>query len=148
LTIYLDTSFIAPYYLPEATSADVEMSLRQAEPGTLVVSDWTEVEFASLLSRDVRMGNMLAETATTVLNRFSQDTDLGFYQLLTPTREDFREATRLLLLETSLGLRGPDAIHLALAKHQGATLYTLDKTLLRAAEALGIAANDAGIGTQ
>lgn len=124
------------------------MFLRRAQPGTLAVSTWTEVEFASLLARDVRMGNMQLETANTVLNRFSQDMSLGFYQVLTPLYESFKEATRLLLLQTGAGLRGPDALHLAIAKTQGATLYTLDKTLLRAAEALGIASSDAGIGAQ
>lgn len=116
----------------------------RALPGTLEVSDWTGVEFASLLARDVRMGNMHVETATSVLNRFSQD--VRFYQVLTPTNGDFQEATRLLLSRTDLGLRGPDALHLAIAKRRELTLYTLDKPLLRAAETLGVPASDAGIG--
>ena len=90
------------------------------------------------------MGNMQVETATAVLNRFLQDTK--FYQLLTPTSEDFQEATRLLLPRTALGLRGPAALRLAIVKRRGLILYTLDKSLLRAAEALGVPAGDAGIG--
>lgn len=143
MTSYLDTSFVAPYYLPEPTSPAVEAFFNRAPPGTLAVSHWTEVEFASLLARDVRMGNLRFGTAASVMDRFSQD--LAFYLLLTPTAEDFREAARLLL-EMSTGLRGPDALHLAIAKRRGATLYTLDQTLLRAAATLGVPASDAGIG--
>ena len=141
---YLDTSFVVPYYVPESSSPHIEAFLGRALPGTLAVSDWMGVEFASLLARDVRMGNMHVETATSVLNRFSQD--IRFYQVLTPTNGDFQEATRLLLPRTDLGLRGPDALHLAIAKRRELTLYTLDKPLLRAAETLGVPASDAGIG--
>ncbi len=127
-------------------SPQVEAFLSRALPGTLEVSDWTGVEFASLLARDVRMGNMHVQAATSVLNRFLRDARL--YQVLTPTGGDFQEATRLLLPRTDLGLRGPDALHLAIAKRRKLTLYTLDKTLLRAAEALGVPASDAGIGAR
>ena len=137
-------SFVAPYYIPESSSPSVEAFLGRASSGTLTVSGWTEVEFASLLARDVRMGNMQVETAKSVLNRFSQDAK--FYRLLTLASEDFQEATRLLLPQTNLGLRGPDALHLAIVKRRGLILYTLDKPLLRAAEALGVPASDAGIG--
>lgn len=90
------------------------------------------------------MGNMCLETALRVQERFSQDAE--FYRMLSPVNEDFQEATRLLLPRTDLGLRGPDALHLAVAKRHGLILYTLDKPLLRAAAALGVLASDAGIG--
>ena len=96
-----------------------------------------------MLARDVRMGNLRLVAAASVMDRFSQD--LAFYLLLKPTAEDFREAARLLL-EVSTGLRGPDALHLAIARRRGAILYTFDQTLLRAAATLGVPASDAGIG--
>ena len=144
MTGYLETSFVAPFYLPEPTSSYVETFLGCAPLGTLAISYWTNVEFASLLARDVRMGNINLKTARRVQERFLQDAE--FYQVLSPTSEDFQEAMRLLLPHTDLGLRGPDAFHLAIAKRRGLTLYTLDKPLLRAAEALGVPASDAGIG--
>lgn len=125
----------------------MEAFLSRAVPGTLTLSRWTEVEFASLLARDVRMGNMQAETATSVFNIFSHDIG-NFFRVVVPTDNDFREATRLLLprMDFATALRGPDALHLATAKNQGATLYTLDKPLLRAAQALGVPVSDANIG--
>lgn len=143
MTAYLDTSFVVPYYLPEPASASVEAFFLRAAPGTLATSHWTEVEFASLLTWDVRAGRLQAETAREVLGRFAEDAAL--YPLLTPIADDFREATRLLF-RASTGLRGPDALHLALVKRSGATLYTFDQTLLRAATILGVSASDAGIG--
>jgi predicted nucleic acid-binding protein len=88
------------------------------------------------------MGNMHVQAATSVLSRFLRDAEL--YQVLTPMSGDFQEATRLLLPRTDLGLRGPDALHLAIAKRRKLTLY--DQPLLRAAEALGVSASAAGIG--
>lgn len=113
------------------------------------MSYWTEVEFGSLLARDVRMGNMQVETARMILDLFWQDME-GAYQVLTPTEADFREATRLLLPQTDVrtGLRGPDALHLAIVKNRDLLLYTLDQPLLRAAQTLGIPASDAGIGAR
>lgn len=144
MTGYLDTSFLAPFYLPESTSSYIEAFLGRASLGALAISYWTNVEFASLLARDVRMGNMQVETALRVQERFLQDAE--FYRVLSPVSEDFQEAMRLLLPRTDLGLRGPDALHLAIAKRRGLVLYTLDKPLLRAAEALSVPASDAGIG--
>lgn len=92
----------------------------------------------------MRMGNMYLETALRVQERFSQDAE--FYRISSSVNEDFQEATRLLLPRTDLGLRGPDALRLAVAKRHGLILYTLDKFLFRAAVALGVPASDAGIG--
>lgn len=57
--IYVDTSFIAPFYIQEATSETVEEILLNLPTQELAISDWTVVEFASLLSRRVRMGELL-----------------------------------------------------------------------------------------
>ena len=94
----------------------------------------------------MRMGNMQAETATSVFDIFSHDIG-NFFRVVVPTDNDFREATRFLLphMDFAIGLRGPDALHLATAKNQGATLYTLDKPLLRAAHYLGVSVSSAGL---
>ena len=53
--IYLDTSFLTPLFREEATSSKVADFLSRQAPGMLAVSRWVSVEFASLISRDVRM---------------------------------------------------------------------------------------------
>jgi len=54
-------------------------------------------------------------------------------------REDYRIAARLADQYTT-GLRAGDALHLAVASSNGATLVSLDRSLVLAAEALAISA--------
>ena len=65
--------------------------------------------------------------------------------ILQPDLEDFQAAREYLLHAPRLVLRGPDALHLAVAKRYGETLYTLDRQLLECATALGVGATDAGL---
>lgn len=67
------------------------------------------------------------------------------YSMTDPTTEDYRHARELLLQDPSLGLRGGDALHLAIAARHGETVYTLDRKLLNGAAELGIPATSAGI---
>lgn len=143
--IYLDTSFLVPLYMLEAASEKVEAFLRAEPSGSLTVSRWARVEFASTLARNIRMKLQAEEHAQVLMQRFDEDTQAAF-STYTPVAADFILATTSLLKTPVLGLRGADALHLAAARNLGATLYTLDRTLLRAAEALGVSASDAGIG--
>lgn len=61
--LYLDTSFLAPPILQEATSAKIEAFLSRQPPGTLTISHWTRVEFSPLLAREARMGGLDRKTA-------------------------------------------------------------------------------------
>jgi uncharacterized protein len=141
--IYLDTSFIAPYYVQEPSSEDVATVLGNLPPGQLAMSDWTGTEFASLLARRVRMAELGLEMARTIMTAFKEDARA--FQLLEPSRDDFTLASNLLLQDPSLGLRSPDALHLAVAYNRHLELYSLDRKLIQAAQAFGIQATDAGI---
>ena len=55
---YFDTSFLVPLILPEATSEPISAFFEDLSHEDLAVSDWTRVEFASLLAREVRMGSL------------------------------------------------------------------------------------------
>ena len=110
-----------------------------------MVSRWTQTEFASALARNVRLRAQAEGDARALMRAFEQDLTSSF-NVYTPVAEDFALAARLLLELPTSGLRGADALHLAAARQQGVPLYTLDKTLLRAAEAFGVPASDAGIG--
>lgn len=142
--IYLDTSFIAPYYLNEASSEAVATTLDTIPTGQLAVSDWTLAEFASMLARRVRLEELAQQNAEETMRLFAQDAQETML-ILEPVRADFTLARDLLLKNPDLGLRTPDALHLALAGNHQLSLYTLDKTLLRAARTLGLEADDAEI---
>ena len=82
--------------------------------------------------------------ALEVMRTFEEDMRVSFV-VAEPVKTDFAYASSLLLQDPSLGLRSPDALHLAVAANRSLTVYTLDKTLVRAANALGYSASSAGI---
>ncbi len=84
--VYLDTSFIAPLFIAEDTSDAVENHLRQID-GTLVTSDWTRVEFASLLARRVRMKELNIAQADAIREAF-EVTLLSSFQMLALSSAD------------------------------------------------------------
>lgn len=134
--VYLDTSFIAPLVIAEASSESVEAFLlgRKTE---LATSQWTRVELASLVSRRVRMGEFDADQAEAIraaLDRLLSES----FTMLTPTAADFTTAVALLA-KPGTGLRAGDALHLAIARNHGAkTMYTLDRGLLKAGKQLKV----------
>lgn len=133
--VYLDTSFIAPLVIAEASSDAVEACVLKLKPGELVTSLWTQVELSSLVSRRVRVGDLPDARAEEVRRKF--DHILGeFFALLAPTPTDF--ATAAGYLETPrTGLRAGDALHLAVAaNHRATRIVTLDRGFLDAGRLL------------
>jgi len=142
--IYLDTSFLVPLVLREATSAGVATVMGKLGDQALVVSHWTSVEFASLIARQVRMGGMDRHGAARAVAQFEEMLDASF-DVVAPTVDDFRLA-RAYLAAYETGLRAGDALHLAIAGNRGArTIYSLDKGLVRACAMLGLPISTGGI---
>lgn len=136
---YFDTSFLAPLILQEATSTRIEAKFAKLEPGMLYVSQWTQVEFASLIAREVRMGGLHAVEADTAMLQFDLLISDSF-QILLPDVADY-ELAKLFIQNYSTKLRAGDALHLALARNRNAKMiFTLDKALLQAAKLLKIRA--------
>lgn len=135
---YFDTSFIAPLLLEEPASGKVEAYVRKLPPGELYVSHWTRVEFASLLAREVQTGGLEETAARETAERFETLIEES-YEVLTPRSDDY-DLAREYLLHFPTGLRAGDAIHLAVAKNNGAKgLLTLDQGLLKAGRLLRLA---------
>jgi len=135
--LYIDTSFLAPLFLHEPTSARIERFLSLQPTGELATSHWSRVEFSSLLAREVRMGGLDAQAALDADTEFEAVARESFVVLL-PTPEDFN-LSKDYLQRYATGLRAGDALHLAIAINHGATrIYSLDKTLLKAGKQLGL----------
>jgi len=115
---YFDTSFLVPLILPEATSDPVASFLEGLPPTELAVSQWTRVEFASLLAREVRMGGLNPDAAMRADAAFEAMLRDSFAILL-PSRQDFDLAKDYLGSFRS-GLRAGDALHLAIAANHEA----------------------------
>jgi predicted nucleic acid-binding protein len=135
--VYFDTSFLAPLLLEEATSDAVERFIASLPAGTLAISHWTRVEFASLLAREVRMGGLDRGAASEVDTQFEAIVAESFV-VLAPSIRDFGLAKQYLGRHDT-GLRAGDALHLAIAQNNGVeALYSLDKTLLGAGTIVGV----------
>jgi len=133
--IYFDTSFLTPLLRGEETSAAVERFIAAQPPGSLATGLLTKVEFASVLSRDVRVGSLTAAIARQLNDAFA-GTVASVFVLLPPSPADFDLAYEFVR-DHLTGLRAPDALHLAMAANNRAeAIYTLDKGMVRAGKRL------------
>ena len=138
--LYFDTSFLAPLILQESTSEKIEAFFAKTQVGQLYISHWTRVEFASLISREVRMGGLAEADALQAIGQFDELVADSF-QVLVPSVSDYELAKGYIQLFTTK-LRAGDALHLAIASNNRAKeLYTLDDGLLDAAKLLKVHAS-------
>jgi len=138
---YFDTSFLIPLLLPEETSDRMEHFFHQLPAGAeLIVSQWTRVEFASVLSRLVRMGEMKRDIATLCSERFSTLLTESL-QVVLPGIADF-DLCWEFLTRFNNSLRSGDALHLAIASNLAVeTIFTLDSSMLKDGRLLGLPVN-------
>lgn len=135
--IYLDTSALLPYYRSEPSSDAVDAFLR-ARAGAVVISLLTRTEVASTLARWVRTGELDDPAANRLESAFYEDIGAGRFLVAPVPPERFDRATQWLSSRRT-ALRTLDALHLACAEADGATLVTLDRAFETAAQHLGVA---------
>jgi len=133
--IYLDTSVVVAYYCPEPLSHRAERLIRALYRPS--VSDLTEVEFRSALSRKVRVGELDVMGATRIVSAFSTHLEEGLYTRVSLERRHHQMAGEWLG-RFALVLRTLDALHLAVAASGGFGLATADAALAQSAKTLGI----------
>ena len=134
---YFDTSFLVPLVLPEALSDSVTGIVKTLPQVELAVSQWTLVEFASLMARKVRTRELDMSEANKVITNFELLVEMSFRVLL-PNGDDFDQA-RNWLGQFNTSLKAADALHLAIAKNRGAeTTYSLDKLMIKSGKILGL----------
>ena len=137
--IYLDTSFIAPLFRVEPSSGKVADFISRQGAGSLAVSKWTSVEFASLISRDVRMNVLTTAQGRSLLAEFDSIIAASFV-VVSPNSYDF-ELAQEYVAHFSTHLRAPDALHMAVAHNNGMDyIATLDEGMLAAAKKLKVPA--------
>jgi len=132
---YVDTSVVAAYYCPEPLSDKAGNFLTtHARPA---ISPLTELELFSAVSRKVREGELDKGSGSRITAKFLSHLDDFFYEILPIESHHYRLA-RDWLSQFSTPLRSLDAIHLAVASMEGATLVTADKGLARSSELLAV----------
>ena len=134
----IDTSVLGTYYCREPLSSAAEAALvRLHEP---CISPLTEVEFASLIARKRRLGELGEREAGEVLRLFGQHVADGHYRRLSLGAEHFFRA-RDLIASMASALSTLDALHLTVALSAGVPLLTADKDFARAARRHDAVAN-------
>jgi len=138
LKLYVDTSVLVAALGNESRTVDMQDWMAEQLAEQLVISDWVVTEFSAALSRKVRMKQLEPAQREDVLAVFSGMIQASF-EVAGVSRIDFRAAARMADLHTT-GLRAGDALHLAVAASNSATIYSLDRGLVEAAESMEVAA--------
>ncbi len=122
----------------EPATGRVQVWLSQQDPASLLISEWVATEFASALSIKIRTGVLTVEDRARVAGAFTRLKSESL-TVVPVTREHFLTAARFAE-QYVIGLRAGDALHVAVAAGDGATICTLDKRLADGAIALGVSA--------
>jgi predicted nucleic acid-binding protein len=130
MNCYLDTSVVVALVLRDSHTAKAEAWLEHAAPAC-IVSDFCVIEFASVVSRQVRMSHLSRVDGSAVLDLFDEWI-ARTAQVVTSSGEHMEAAGRMIR-DFDTKLSAPDAIHLAVAKHRGLVLVTFDQRLSDAA---------------
>ena len=136
--LYLDTSLLVAALTNETNTARVQVWLSDQQPAQMAISDWVVTEFSGALSNQVRRGLLTPSQRSKCLAFFNGLAENSF-NVLPVSKLNFYTAARFAD-QYSTGLRSGDALHLAIASEHGAELYSLDRHLVSAAEALGVSA--------
>ena len=134
--IYLDTSALLPYYREEKNSRAIQgfLSSLSLSAG---ISDLTELEFTSVLSRWVRIKELNEAQANLVEDAFKEDKRSNLFRRLSITTKHYRQAHKWISARRT-ALRALDALHLACSFADGLEMVTCDKMLAKSADVLGV----------
>lgn len=133
MTILLDTSVLVAAFTKDAQSERAEHWLDRAAP--FLVSDWAAAEFSSAIRIKVRQGYLEAAFVPEVESFFDAwSRRQGGHRPVAQTDH----ITARVLVSRHVGLRAPDALHLAIALRVGAAWATFDHQQQEAALAEGL----------
>ncbi|WP_018877561.1 MULTISPECIES: type II toxin-antitoxin system VapC family toxin [unclassified Thioalkalivibrio] len=133
---YLDTSVLVAALTREPRTEDMQNWLAAQGAGSLCISDWALMEFSAALSMKVRMEILTPRERATVLGAFAALRESSLSTL--PISSIDYHTAALFADDHASGLRAGDALHLAIAYNHGVELCSLDKTLVAAAEPMGV----------
>lgn len=137
--MYLDSAYIAKYYVSELDSAAVHSLV--AGGHLVVCSAVCVAEVTCVFHRHAREGRISMSQARALTDSFLEHVDSGSWTVI-PVTESLLRGVALFVRAAppNLFLRAADALHLTTAQEQGETeIWTNDRHLLAAAPHFGIA---------
>ncbi len=134
MTVYLDTSLLVAAFTFEAKTEVAQDLLTDSFGIVPVISEWVVTEFSAALSLKARTRDIDPVGRLKALASFRRLQSESLRTLTFRSRYFADAATYADRLE--LGLRGGDALHLAIAADAEAEIWTLDQGLARAARHL------------
>ncbi|MDV4178486.1 type II toxin-antitoxin system VapC family toxin [Rhizobium brockwellii] len=133
--LYIDTSVLIAAWTIETRTDDVQQWLATLRSEEIAVSGWTITEFSSAVALKTRNGQIDPADRGKALAMFRELCSTTF-EILPISRAHFIEAARMTD-QFDIGLRAGDALHLAVALGNDATLITLDMGLAKACAIVG-----------
>jgi hypothetical protein len=129
--MYIDTSCLAAYYLPEPKSKQVQRQIQSSD--RITISYITEIELLSAINKKVRVGDLQKADGIKSWKLFKEHRQTGLFDVAELSTEVFKSA-ELIMETTSYALRSLDAIHLSIVHHFGFKLFTFDQMMLDVAK--------------
>lgn len=136
MSFYLDASAIVDFVTPGSFSERVD-AFFGTNPDGLMISDFAAAEFAAVIARRVRTGELPTDEARIALADFDGWSGRTTLRIETGPVDVGQAAAYIRRLD--LPLRVPDAIHIAITHRWGASLVTFDRAMAAAAHILGVA---------
>ncbi|MDZ7718361.1 MAG: type II toxin-antitoxin system VapC family toxin [Balneolaceae bacterium] len=133
--MYIDTSCLVAYYLPEEKSQLVQEKIQSTNE--VIISQITDIEMLSAVKKKERMNEISSRDADNAFQLFKNHRDNGLFRVIELTPAIFKSA-EFVLQASSTALRTLDAIHLGITHELKLELFTFDQVLLKSAEKLKI----------
>jgi len=133
--MYIDTSCLVAYYLPEMQSDYVQQTLQETD--SRIISQLVRVEFISALQKKQREDEISEPDANKTFNIFKNHIKDSVFKVIALEREMYTTA-EFIIKTSNQPLRTLDALHLGCVYSESLPLFSFDDVLNETAEELGL----------
>jgi len=135
VSLYLDASVLVALFTRDIFTERSDSFMRRQAPDMLI-SDFAAAEFASAVGLRLRRRDLTADEARSAFSSFDE------WSARAPrcagTQSSDVADAQAFLRRLDLPLRAPDAINIAIALRENASLMTFDAKMAVSAQALGV----------